>query len=121
MLSSHLPQSAAWSLLCLGSVYKYLKQIVNLGLQSPGSTGPGEETQSAETYTVMIKRGEEETSIGKEIYETDSSQCPFMVVSNNSYQKYASHQVQGRGSQSVRRPGRDFQYFMEKDSTLLPG
>ena len=86
MLSSHLPQSAAWSLLCLGSVYKYLKQIVNLGLQSPGSPGPGEETQLAETYTVMIRRGEEETSIGKEIYETDSSQCPFMVMSNISYQ-----------------------------------
>ena len=47
-------------------------------------------------------RKEEETSIDREYQEaltTGSSECPFMVMSNISYQKYAAHQVQGRGSQ----------------------
>ena len=93
------------------SVYKYIRQIVSLdsSLLSPGSLGPGEEIQLAETYTAVIKRGEEEeASIDRETLTTGSSECPFMVMSNISYQKYAAHQVQGRGSQYVRRPGRDF-------------
>ena len=98
-----------------GLSYKYIRQIVSLdsGLLPPGSPGTGEEIQLAETYTAVMKRvrKEEETPTDREYQEaltTGSSECPFMVMSNISYQKYAAHQVQGRGSQYVWRPGRDF-------------